>query len=772
MRLTLVSLLLSVLPITVFGQLTEYEVRNMVETASEQELVIACSQMMQENYLYNAEIVADKLLTIKPTSPNYNYRKGYIVLTARTDFEVAMRHLQLAIVDTDVNYDMYSAREESAAVDAFYHLARCYHLNEEIDKAREYYQKFIDNSSKKSGLIEQAKLGLVQCDVAEYNMTHPKTAIIKNIGSEINTKMAEYSPVISLDGNSLYFTSRRPWSDASSEEFKDPMLNQYTEDIFVSYLDFDGEWTSPEKLAFCRNDYNEATIAVSSDEKQIYVYEDATGGGDIYYSDFANNRFDELSELDYTDVNTKYWETHCTMTPDGQTMYFVSQRPGGYGGRDIYRIVRLPNGEWSKAQNMGPTINTPYDEDSPYIDVNNKTLYFGSNGPKSMGGFDIFVSFKDEEGVWSDPVNMGTPVNSTGDDLFYTTTIDGLRGYLTSFRKGGFGEKDIYEIQNDYLGNYPYSTLQGSFISLHDDIVLPDDLSVKLICPSCDLEKNRESDLRVKNNGYFSVLERCKDYTIEYYDGDGKLMSSETFTTACNSENEELERNHYVGDYILNMSVLVLDAETDTPVGGAKVEILAIEDGSVKRTYEMNDDGKKALDLIKDKQPGDRIHYDIRVSSPGFITQTFPLDTLLSTNGTLNLEYLLQRSDLGGELTAKFDINPIYFDLDKSNIRPDAAIELDKIVKIMNENPTIKIELGSHTDCRASKSYNMRLSQRRAVSSANYIKKRITNPERIYGKGYGETQLLNGCECEGNVKSDCSDEEHQLNRRTEFRIVE
>ena len=116
-------------------------------------------------------------------------------------------------------------------------------------------------------------------------------------------------------------------------------------------------------------------------------------------------------------------------------------------------------------------------------------------------------------------------------------------------------------------------------------------------------------------------------------------------------------------------------------------------------------------------------------------------------------------------------MNPIYFDLDKSNIRPDAAIELDKIVVIMNENPGIKIELGSHTDCRASYSYNMKLSDRRAKSSAKYIRERITNPERIYGKGYGESKLVNDCGCEGDVVSDCSEEEHQLNRRTEFVIV-
>ncbi len=768
MRLLIFNVLLTLLPLAAFGQMTEFEVRKMVSNASEQELVVACSQMIQDNYLYHAEIVADKLLTLQPESSNYNYRKGYIVLAARKDFIVAMRHLQIAIRETSKNYDMYSRRETSAAVDAYYHLARCYHMNEEIGKAKEHYQFFIDNSAKKSELVSKSELGLVQCNVAKYNLAHPKTAIVKNIGSTVNTNAPEYAPVISLDGNSLYFTSRRQWIDQSSDDFKDPQLNQYPEDIFVSYLDFDGVWTSPEKLTFCNNEFNEATIAVSSDEKQIYVYKDATGGGDIYYSDFAGNQFNELSELDYTDVNTKFWETHCTMTPDGQTMYFVSDRPGGYGGRDIYRIVRLPDGDWSKGQNMGPTINTPYDEDSPYIDINNKTMYFGSNGPKSMGGFDILVTFKDDEGVWSDPVNLGTPINSTGDDLFYTTTIDGLRGYLTSFRKGGQGEKDIYEIQNDYLGNYPFSSLRGSFISLFDEPI-PDDMSVKLFCPGCDLEKSRHTDLRIKNGGYFGVLERCQDYIIEYYDGDGVLINSESIVTACDNHNEEIERNHYLGDRILQIGVT--DAGDLSRINEAKVEILKA-DGSGVAKYATDVKGITTSDLIEKNKIEDRMRYDVRISKKGYITQTFLIDTVLGTNGRMKLEYLLQKAEIGSDLTVTLKLNPIYFDLDKSNIRPNAAIELDKIVRIMNENPEMKIELGSHTDCRASESYNMYLSSQRAVSSAKYISERITNPARIYGKGYGESKLLNGCECQEDETSDCSEEEHQLNRRTEFKIVE
>jgi tetratricopeptide (TPR) repeat protein len=167
MRIIFISLLIVVLPLSLFGQTSEFKVREMVKTASEQELVIACSQMMQENYLFHAEIVADKLLTLKPQSSNYNYRKGYIELSARQDFESAMTHLKIAILNTDKNYDMFSHKEESAAVDAFYHLARCYHLNEEIVKAREYYQIFIDESDRKSELVKKSEVGLILCDVAE-----------------------------------------------------------------------------------------------------------------------------------------------------------------------------------------------------------------------------------------------------------------------------------------------------------------------------------------------------------------------------------------------------------------------------------------------------------------------------------------------------------------------------------------------------------------------------------------------------------------------------
>lgn len=748
-----------------FGQKTPEEMRIFLNKASEQELLFECSSMTQEYFYYNAEKIVDKLLTFQPESSNYNYRKGYLIINSRKDYSEALPYLEKAIKDVSKNFDMYSTKEKSAPPDAYYHMGACYHLDEQLDKAKEYYQLFIDNSLKKSELIPVAQLNKIQCDVAKHEMANPKSVEVNNLGKVVNTDMPDYAPAISLDGSSLYFTSRRPWADNSTEIYRDPRLNNYPEDIYVSYLDADINWTSPEKMEFCDGQMNEATISVSADEKRIYIYQDAAGGGDIYFSDFANNEFKQLQELPFKGVNSNSWETHCSMTPDGQNMYFVSNRAGGYGGRDIYRIVRLPNGNWSEPQNLGPEINTPYDEDSPFIAVDNKTLYYSSNGSKSMGGFDVFVSFRDELNNWTSPINMGYPINSTGDDVFYTTTFDGLRGYLSSFRKNGYGDIDIYEIKNDYLGKSGISTLKGKIIMV-DDSEIPEGISVKIECTDCDGDNVIEP--RMKNGTYFSLLARCKNYEVTFLDGE-KVLSQSSLNTRCDTENEILVRDHIIGRY--TVAGIVLDNKTGEPIANAKVEFFNNETNEFFETYTTDAQGRFTSNIADEKNYGDKLDYNIKISASDYISQEHKLNETLAMEPHIQLEYKLKQLEVGIEIGAELALNPIYFDLDKSNIRPDAAIELDKIVKFMNENPTVVIELGSHTDCRASEEYNKSLSNRRAISSANYIKSRIKNGKRIYGKGYGESQLVNDCNCEGEVVSDCSEEEHQANRRTEFRII-
>ena len=779
MKKVIQLILVLFLPFSGSTQLNEYEVRQMTQSATEDQLIIESSRMLQEGYFYFSEIIVDRLLQLNSTSPNYNYRKGYIILDSRQDWIAAIPYFLIAITDIDKNYDMYSSKEKSAPTDAYYHLARCYHLDEQLEKAKEYYSKFINESGSKSELITKAQIRLQQCDVAKELITKPKKARVTNLGATINTVYPEYSPVISLDGTSLYFTSRRQWADQSTDDYKDAQLNQYPEDIYVSYLGLNQKLSNPEKLSFCDGKTNEATVTISSDERRVYTYEDRTGNGDLYFSDFQNNSFQTLTKLEYQDLNTKYWETHCSVTPDGQQMYFVSERPGGFGGRDIYRIVKLPNGNWSDVINVGPSVNTANDEDSPFIAVDNKTLYYSSNGIKSMGDFDIFVSVRDENNFWSDPINLGYPINSTGDDIFYTTTADGLTGYLSSFRKNGFGEKDIYKIENDFMGMTKTAILKG-LIKTSDGSPIPESVYVTLKCTNCDDQKAYKINPRLRDGSFFNSLMPCKEYEISYhYDSLSTFIYKETFKTDCKTEFEEIykelildvKRKRIIPNIKYTLDGTVADKNTGIKLENSIVEFNIVNTNSIIESIKTNTVGAFTSTILNDSKYGDTLYYHVKVIKDEYLTQTFDFKEILGDKSDIHLTYLIEKPEIGIDLAVTLDLNPIYFDLDKSTIRPDAKIELDKIVKIMNDNPTIQIELGSHTDCRSSYAYNIALSGRRAKSSADYIKARITNPKRIYGKGYGESKLVNACECEGIVKSKCSEDEHQANRRTEFRMI-
>lgn len=537
--------LLTLLPFIAFSQddPTEEEIRLIAEKESEQRLTVKSYVLMQEGYSYFAEILTDKLLEYQPDNPNYNYRKGYLVLDGRKNANEALPYLEKGATNITVAPDFYSSKEKASPPDVYYYLGRAFHLNMKIAKAEEYYQKFLSTTDPNSELIPYARLKLRQCEVAAREIANPKSARVINVSDRVNGIYPDYSPVISLDGSALYFTSRRPWENNESGIYRDLRFNQFTEDIYVSYMDFDGEWMDPFRLEFCIPRRNEATIAVSSDERRIYVYQDTTGDGDIYYSDFQTNRFQEVVQFDDSLVNTEWWEPHLYVTPDGQTMFFVSDRPGGFGGRDIYRCVKLPDQTWSAPINLGPNINTPFDEDSPFMAIDNKTLYFSSNGPLSMGDFDIFLSRRDADNNWSPPINVGYPLNSTGDDIYYTTTTDGLRGFMTSYRDGGQGEKDIYEVKNDYLGVNAVAILKGQVKTVNDQPI-PEDVAIEVTCLDCDMESKNVVYPRLRDGIYFSSLEPCHKYNLVYvYDNGQKIIYTEEVETSCSDRYDEIYRD-------------------------------------------------------------------------------------------------------------------------------------------------------------------------------------------------------------------------------------
>lgn len=559
------------------GQITESEVITMARTGSEAELVAQSSSMMQEGFLYFAEILVDKLLTYQPESSNYHYKKGYLELNIRKNYTSAITHFEKAILDTDPNYDMYSPKESSAPTDAYFHLATAYHLNEDIDKAEEMYLKFKEVTNKKSELLPVTDVRLKQCALAKQHIGNQTDVYLKNIGEAINTEYPEYSPVISLDGSALYFTSRRKWSRDETDQFRDPMINQYPEDVYVSYMDDDRNWSKPERLDFCQPRRNEATIAMVADERTIYLYEDSTGNGDIYYTDFYQAKFQEIEWLSMKNINSEYWETHCMMSHDGNSFYFVSDRPGGYGGRDIYVVKRIDITAWSEPINLGPEINSAHDEDSPFISVDNNTLYFATNGERSMGGFDIMKSSLNTDGSWSAPVNLGYPLNSTNDDLFYTTTVDGRRGYLTSFRKDGKGEKDIYEIHNDYLGVKDLAILKGKIRTV-DNKPLPEDLAIdiKLVCIDCDSTKSgRIVYPRLRDGVFMAGLDPCKTYRLDYLTMlDQYYMGNESFTTLCDTAFQEVYKEILID---IDKRMIIIPVKADTVIELPEVEEISFK---------------------------------------------------------------------------------------------------------------------------------------------------------------------------------------------------
>ncbi len=757
---------------TAKAQMTTEELNEAILESNEQKLVVHCSRMLQENFFYYADVVTNRLLEINPESANYNYRKGFILLEMHTEFERAIKYLTKSTENTIKNFDMYSAGEKAAPIDAFYHLGRAHHLNEEYDKAIEQYTLFIGKTAKQSELIAEAELRIKQCNVAKKLVASPGNIKVKNLGDKVNTRYGDYSSQVSLDGKSLHLTSRRKWENGESEPFRDPMFNNYTEDIYVMKLDDSQNWSNPKKLDMSKPQLNEASVSISLDERKIYLYKDSSGLGDIFVTEYSSNEFNSAKPLSVDGVNSGAWEPHLMVSPDGKIMYFVSDRSGGKGKRDIYYMEKK-GGSWSAPINF-TAINTENDEDSPFVGLDNNVLYYSSNHENSMGGFDVFMVVRDAQGNWSPPVNLGYPINSPGDDIFFTTTAEGKQSYVSSLRKGGLGEKDVYEVMFPQATTKNVAFLNGKIIHANGKKI-PESSFITLTCKNCD-NQNEETILpRIEDGGFFSKLEKCKEYVLTYYYKENSPSPyKETFKTDCDLAYQEVnktvllieekERITRMFDYDLDGKVTSnnLVDNTKKSLENATVEIYNRKGNKVE-TWKTDASGKFISQLTIGLKFKDKLDYYAVVSATNHTTDTFDIQLTLKTDSILHLAFEISTNKNIGELLA---LNPIYFDFDKSNIRPDAAIELDKVVEYLNKYPELKIELGSHTDARGPASYNQSLSDKRAASSAKYLKKRVSNPKRISHKGYGESKTTNGC----NDKVNCTEAQHQMNRRTEFII--
>lgn len=287
--------------------------------------------------------------------------------------------------------------------------------------------------------------------------------VTKKLGLNINSKFDEYAPIVTADGLQLFFTSRRPFTDKEIKKEKSSK-----EKIYISTRKSDkDEWNPAVPLPPSINDplKNISDIAITNDGQKLLIYFDDEGNGEIYESELKGTEWTSPKSLGFP-INTEYHESSASFAPDGKTLYFVSNRKGGIGGRDIWMSTRTPDGKWTTPINLGEPINTPDDEEGVFIHPDGKTMFFSSKGHKGKGGYDVFVSVNDE-GHWSDPINLGEPVNGPGDDVFLVLTANGKKGYFSS--EGSSKDKDIYELE--FIPNFQLKN-KGPKLALVKGIVI------------------------------------------------------------------------------------------------------------------------------------------------------------------------------------------------------------------------------------------------------------------------------------------------------------
>jgi outer membrane protein OmpA-like peptidoglycan-associated protein/tetratricopeptide (TPR) repeat protein len=566
-----------------------------------------------------------------------------------------------------------------------------YQLNSQWDDAIKEFEKQLTILTQRGGEQEEFQKVQKRLEEAKNGKELEKEEVrvwIDNLGSGINSSAPEYAPLISTDESLLILTARR---SSNQGGLKDESDNLPFEDIYYS-RNAGGEWSPLRNLGEGVNTSgHDAGAGLSPDGKTLFVFRgDARGGGDIYQSTYEQGEWSKPKPL-YKTVNSEYHESGAALSFDGQTLYFVSEREGGFGGKDIYMSRWDSEKErWGEAQNLGPVVNSPYDEDGVYIHPDGKTLYFSSEGHNSMGGNDIFYSeYKDRR--WTTPVNLGVPVNTPDDDVFFSVAADGRTAYYSSDRKEGYGEKDIYRIT--FLGpeKQPVLNVEDRLIagSTKSNLMIPFQPAVEIKTSQMVLLKG-----------------------------------------------------------------LILDDETNQPIP-ANIDLIDNEKATVLASFKAEaGTGKYLVSLPAGK------NYGINVNADKYLFNSLNF-IVPDTAGYQEYYKVIKMKKI--KIGESIVLRNIFYDYNKASIREESKAELDRLEKVLVENPTIKVEISGHTDNIGGDDYNLNLSEERAQSVVNHLKSKGIEPSRMIAKGYGESKPLATNE---------TPEGRQENRRTEFKIID
>lgn len=507
------------------------------------------------------------------------------------------------------------------------------------------------------------------------------------------------------------------------EEFSRTLNTKYHEGPLTFFND-------GKKVVFTRNNYNKGRARVSKD---------GTNRLKLYSATLVKQNWGDVKELPFN--SNEYSCGHPALTPDNTKMYFVSDMPGGFGGTDVY-VVTYNDGAWGTPVNLGNEINTEGNEMFPFVDENGN-LYFASDGQAGLGGLDIFFVKLKDGNVDGNVANVGAPLNSEKDDFGLITDGQRQSGYFSSNRKKGVHDDNIYSFHKE----------------CHPLNLIVTDALTKAVIESADVRtvlNGENQELKITNTvGLVSIcLQSQSEYQFKVFK-EGYQVKSINYSTGNLTENNatlqiELSKS--------NSSVLtgVIRSEVNKkPISGVKV------------TLENEKDKTKQV-VVTGKDGG--YEFEVKPETPhSFVAQKDNYATNKETIKNVDKTPTKYQTDQGmfrqGDV---IKLNNIYYDFDKYVIRKDATLELERtVIPVLNKYPMIKIEIRSHTDSRASASYNLTLSEQRAKSVVKYLLNKGVDPARLVYKGYGETEPIN--ECEDGVE--CSEDQHQENRRTEFKIL-
>jgi len=456
-----------------------FSLLGLVKGQSKSDMIEEAQYYFENKNYEKAYYVYDKLNAKAPKDLDFKFKLGICCLNFP---EKKARAIEL----------FEDIRKVSKTYDAPFYLGKAYHLNYKFEEAIKEFEEFKLNNRNSTKIEkqqnEEANTLIKNSRAALIIKEQPSLGRVENLGGNINSEAEEGVPAITTDESFMVFTYRGKNSIGGKLNDRlesDEVGGDYTEDVFISFMQEDSSWSTPQGITSINTKANEAAISISPDGRYLFLFKsDEKNFGDIYLSVLNGTTFTTPEPLNQ-EVNSEYWEGSCSMSADGQILYFSSERPGGYGGRDIWASVKI-NNDWGPAINLGPKINTDQDEDGPFIHPDGITLFFSSKGHNSIGGYDVFYSVFKED-TWTEATNMGMPLNTTEDDRFYVINSRGDRGYFSSTRggSGGQGKQDIYICKPGFAGDKP-------ILALLKGVVYGDD---KPIAATLEVTKNKEQKL-------------------------------------------------------------------------------------------------------------------------------------------------------------------------------------------------------------------------------------------------------------------------------------